>query len=147
MRNLTTPVAQKIEALLVEEPGSVFLDKGLREDLRITIRIAVEVHEFLSQSDSPQKEGLSYTINTIRSGVDHFFSVAFVANTLSDFPSRRFYRPALPTTFAALKRLFQLSYKRLIDENCNPSQRLAHLLKLARLELVLMASHFPPLDG
>jgi hypothetical protein len=135
---------ENIEELIVRDSDGFFDDQEIREDLHITIRVATEFYEFLKRySESPASEESDYVANTIRSGMDELYSLAFLCRTINISKTSWKVDRRIPKELSHLKRNFMAVFETLSEERLKPPQRLFRLIELGRLELLFLVLYFP----
>jgi hypothetical protein len=123
-----------------------FFDEGeIKEDLHVTIRIAGAFYEFLLKSgDQPSTKEIAYVTDTIRSGIDEFFALAYICRLIDTRPDTWSFDPNLQWNFADLREKFLCGFEQLAKASeATAIDRLASLLRLTHLELVFLARYFP----
>ena len=66
-----------------------------QEDLRVTVRIAADFYDFLAKSgDEPPAKEVGYMMDTIRSGMDGFFSLAYICRVINTRRDTWTFEPA-----------------------------------------------------
>jgi hypothetical protein len=74
---------KNIEDRIVAGSEGFFDEPDIRKDLHVTIRIAGDFYGFLSKShDEPSAREIAYMLDTIRSGMDEFFSLAYICRVI-----------------------------------------------------------------
>lgn len=122
-----------------------FLNEEDLETLHVTIRIARDFNDFLEKfEDNPPPGEIVYISDTIRSGIDEFFTLAQTCGVV-DIEDRRWrFDPHLHSDYHSLRREFLDRFKRLSQSSeADLIQRLFWLLTLVRLELTFLAQHYP----
>jgi hypothetical protein len=135
---------KEIEERIIAVTEELFESSKERELLHISIRVSCDFHRFLLDfGEKPPRHEAEYVADTIRSGIDWFYSLAFHCRGIKDeFVSWRFDRRA-----TASFRELRIACLRCFDDLCQPSatagEMLASLLAYIHLELVFMAQTFP----
>src|SRR5256885_12786040 len=63
----------QLEAILSESTDGFFDDSERPDDLRMTLRITLDIHKFFASWDlEPDASTISYAMGTIQSGIDEF---------------------------------------------------------------------------
>jgi len=135
---------KEIEERIIAVTEELFESPKERELLHISIRVSCDFHKFLLDfGEKPPRHEAEYVADTIRSGIDWFYSLAFHCHGIKDELVRwRFDRRAT-TSFRDLR----IACLKRFDDLCQPSatagEMLASLLAFIHLELVFMAQTFP----
>jgi hypothetical protein len=135
---------EEIEERIVAATEELFESSEERELLHISIGVSCDFHKFLLDfGETPPRDEAEYVADTIRSGIDWFYSLAFHCHGIKDeLVNWRFDRQAT-TSFRELR----IACLRCFDDLCRPSatagEMLASLLAFIHLELVFMAQTFP----
>jgi len=133
----------QMTAIIVRDAEHCFDDPGERENLQITVRIACEFLMFLQQSENmPESREAQYTVGTIRSGLDWFFSMAQTGRILTGLNLENGFGPKLPNTFSELKESYRSIFKRLLEAT-HSAEAVGLLLSLVQMMLLFMAAYFP----
>src|SRR6266849_217556 len=120
---------ENLEKLIVRESEGFFEDPDIRQDLHVTIRIATEFHDFLKLSgDSPSPEEVDYAANTIRSGIDHLFSLGFLTRSLDTSELTGTLKRKTPETFPDLRDSFISLFESFSEPRVKAADRLLRLL-------------------
>ena len=136
--------AEEIQKLIVQSTGDIFADRELREDLNVTIRIACDFYDFLSKAgDLPDVAEADYIVGTIRSGIDHFFSLAHLSNTVDSLDLQKGFELDAPRQFSEMKSSYSSVFHELVRDDLSAPRRLGFLLALVRLMMLFMAIQFP----
>lgn len=135
----------RIEDQIVKGSEDFFDDENSRCDLHITIRIARDFYKFLEKfGEKPPMERITYVSDTIRSGMDQFFDLAFSCRVINADADNWRIRQHTSWNFPALRHQFMHGFERLANSpDAGAAQMLPWLLELTHLELVFMALHFP----
>ncbi|GGA61647.1 hypothetical protein GCM10011507_11480 [Edaphobacter acidisoli] len=137
-------IVDHIEKMILD--GSCgFFDKFDVEDLHVTIRIARDFNSFLEKfGENPPTDEIVYVSDTVRSGMDQFFSLAQVCGFIETEDEKWSFDQHLSWNYGALRLEFLDTFERLHESlDVNVVQRLTWLLTLTHLELVFLAKHFP----
>jgi hypothetical protein len=135
---------KEIEERIIATTEELFESSKERELLHISIRVSCDFHKFLLDfGETPPRDEAEFVADTIRSGIDWFYLLAFHCHGIKDeLVSWRFDRQAT-TSFRELR----IACLRCFDDLCRPSatagEMLASLLSFIHLELVFMAQTFP----
>jgi hypothetical protein len=134
-----------VEGSIVTGSEGLFDEPSNRENLHVTLRIARDFYEFLSGAGEHASPGdIDYVIGTIRSGLDHFFALAYACAVIDTPRSSWDIDARGGHDFAMLKEDFIRGFERLAGSApAGVVERLAWLLSLVRLELLFVAHHFP----
>jgi hypothetical protein len=144
MKQSIESLRENLEKWIVRESDGFFEDPDIRQDLGVTIRIAAEFHEFLKLSgDSPSPEEVDYAANTIRSGIDHLFSLAFLTRSLDTSELTATLTRKIPQTFPDLRDSFVSLFESFSEPRVKAVDRLLLLLELGRLQIFFLALYFP----
>lgn len=110
----------------------------------VTIRIAVDFSEFLmthERIEDVDVEAVDYLVNTIRSGMDQFFSCEQYYRVNGD-QQRSNARWAMHSTFEALRKEYLDVFGKIGGDKLAFSERFGALLRLVELQLQFMAANF-----
>ena len=133
----------RIENFIVNASEGFFGEPTGREDLHVTIRIANDFYEFLvTYGDHPPTAEIDYMNGTIRSGMDHFFGLAYACAGVTGSESWSVETP-MPLDFIALRGRFLKGFESFSGSSSDVNAALAALLGLTHLELVFLAQNFP----
>ena len=137
-------LAKQIEDRIVNGSEGFFDTAELLTDLRITVRIACDFHQFLLNfDDTPPVNEVTYVMDTIRSGMDEFFSLAQICRVIGDeFARWNFDRQVIPS-FSELRTACLRRFEVLTRPDASAGELLASLLAFVHLELVFLAQNFP----
>jgi len=135
---------QEIENRIVAATEGLFGSAKERELLHISIRVSCEFQKFLLDfGDSPPQDEAEYVADTIRSGLDWFYLLAFHCHGLRDDLATWRFNRQVTSNFPKLRK----TCLRYFDILCRPSatagEMLTSLLAFVHLELVYMAQVFP----
>jgi hypothetical protein len=135
---------QEIENRVVAATERLFESGKEREMLHISIRVSCEFQKFLLDfGDSPSQDEAEYVADTIRSGMDWFYSLAHHCHSLpDDLATWRFDRQ-ITSNFPKLREACLGQFNILCRPSATPGEMLASLLAFIHLELIFMAQVFP----
>jgi hypothetical protein len=135
---------QEIENRIVAATENLFESAKERELLHISIRVSCEFQKFLLDfGDTPSQDEAEYVADTIRSGIDWFYLLAFHCHGLrDDLGTWRFDRLAT-SSFPKLREACLRQFDTLRRPSSTPGEMLASLLAFIHLELLFMAQVFP----
>jgi hypothetical protein len=135
----------RIEELIVTGSEGFFDEPSIRCDLRITIRIARDFYDFLVKSgEQPPAREVAYVMDTIRSGMDQFFALAYLCRVIDTGAETWVFDPHAQWDFPALRERFIRGFEQLAGSpDASAVDRLSSLLALTHLELVFLGQHFP----
>lgn len=141
---LKVDLVKRIEDSIVTGSEGFFDERNIRDDLHVVIRIAGDFYDFLVKSgERPPAKEIDYMMGTIRSGMDEFFSLAYLCGTITGSETWSFDRD-VHWNFPALRESFLRGFEHLTEaSDVSAVDGLASLLSLTRLELVFLAQHFP----
>jgi hypothetical protein len=130
-------------AVILRGSNDFFDDPKDSEDLTITVRIACEFFVFLQQSkDPPEVLGAEYTAETIRSGLDWFFSMAQTGRILTGLELQCGFGAKLPSTFSELKASYDSVFHQVLD-SVHCAKAIGLLLSLVQMMFLFMTIYFP----
>jgi galactose-1-phosphate uridylyltransferase len=137
-------LTKKIEDRIVAVTEDLFESAKEREMLHVSIRVGCDFHKFLLDfGEKPPRHEAEYVADTIRSGIDWFYSLAFHCHGIRDDLVKWTFDWQATTSFRELR----IACLRCFDDLCRPSatagEMLALLLSYIHLELVFMAQTFP----
>src|SRR4029077_18536496 len=133
----------RMTAVLLRDSEGFFDDPKESEDLQITIRIVCEFFVFLQQSnDVPELSEAEYMAETIRSGLDWFFSIAQTGGILTGLKLQTGFGPKLPNTFAELKTSYESVFQQVL-ESTHSIKAIGLLLCLVQMMFLFMTVYFP----
>jgi hypothetical protein len=133
-------VGQIEEAILV----GCGLHETNRKDLHITIRIAKDFYDFLSNfGECPKAEQIDYISGTIRSGIDEFYLLAYSCRSHFRANLKEAINPLAQWDFPHMRQRFMSIFEHLIDSHLSCEEKLASLFLLTHIELAFMAQNFP----
>ena len=120
------------------------LHSTTREDLHVTIRIAMDFYDFLAKyGETPDGEQIDYMAGTIRSGIDEFYLLAYSCRSVVRAGETKSFDPHEQWNFPTLRERFMRGFEQLTDPEVGAVDKLASLFALTHLELVFLAQHFP----
>ena len=133
----------QMRAIIVRDSEGFFDDPRHSEDLQITVRVACEFFIFLQQSnDVPELGDAEYMAETIRSGMDWFFSMAQTGGILTGLKLQHGFGPKLPSTFIELKASYESAFHQVLESDYS-IKALGLLLSLIQMMLLFMTVYFP----
>jgi len=107
---------EQMTAIIVRDSEGFFDDPKESESLQITVRVACEFFIFLQRSkDVPELGEAEYMAETIRSGMDWFFSMAQTGRILTGLKLQRGFGPKLPSTFSELKASYASVFDQVLE--------------------------------
>jgi hypothetical protein len=132
----------QMTAIIVRDAEGYFDDPSEREAMQITVRIACEFFVFLRQSnDVPELSKAEYMAETIRSGLDWFFSMAQTGRILTGLELKTGFGPKLPSTFSELKETYVSVFHQVL-ESSHSVKAAGLLLSLVQMMLLFMTAYF-----
>lgn len=133
----------QMTAILVRDAEGYFDAPREKENLQITVRIACEFLMFLQRSNNmPEWDGAEYMAETIRSGLDWFFSMAQTGRILTGLELKSGFGPKLPGTFSELKDSCESLFQQVLESN-HSVKALGLLLSLVQMMFLFMTVYFP----
>jgi len=133
----------RMRAIILRDSQGFFDDPKESEDLQITIRIACEFFTFLQKSNGvPELADAEYMAETIRSGLDWFFSIAQTGSILTGLKLQTGFGPKLPGTFAELKASYNTVFHQVL-ESTHSIESIGLLLSLVQMMFLFMTVYFP----
>jgi hypothetical protein len=133
----------RMTAVILRDSEGYFDDPKESEDLQITVRIACEFFVFLKQSkDPPELAEAEYMAETIRSGLDWFFSMAQTGGGLIGLKLQSGFGPKLPSTFPELKVSYDSVFHGVL-ESTHSVKAIGLLLSLVQMMVLFMTVYFP----
>jgi hypothetical protein len=133
----------QIRAIVLRDSEGFFDDPKENENLQITVRIACEFYLFLHQSDStPELSDADYMAETIRSGLDWFFSLAHTGSVLAGLNLRQGFGQELPRNLSELRVSYDSTLRQL-RECTRSAKAIGLLLSLVQMMLLFMTLYFP----
>jgi hypothetical protein len=135
---------QEIENRIVAATENLFESAKERELLHISIRVSCDFHKFLLDfGDTPPQDETEYIADTVRSGIDWFYLLAFHCHGLRDDLSIWRFNRQTTTNFPKLREACLREFDVLCQPSSTPGELLASLLALIHLELIFMVQVFP----
>ncbi len=135
-------VLERLALLLNTGTDGLFRDPEDQRDLRVALRIGCEFYSFLASSPQrPPDDDCEYVAQTVRSGLDQLYSLAFGSNMVGTLPVPEVTQAALD--YKSLREEVVRVFEGLLDESITPEVRVRRLLRLAKLELMFLALSFP----
>jgi hypothetical protein len=132
----------QMTAIIVRDAEGYFDDPSEREAMQITVRIACEFFVFLRQSnDVPELSKAEYMAETIRSGLDWFFSMAQTGRILTGLELKTGFGPKLPSTYSELKETYVSVFHQVL-ESSHSVKAAGLLLSLVQMMLLFMTAYF-----
>lgn len=132
----------QMTAIIVRDAEGYFDDPTEREAMQITVRIACEFFVFLRQSnDVPELRKAEYMAETIRSGLDWFFSMAQTGRILTGLKLNTGFGPKLPSTYSELKESYESVFHQLLQAS-HSVKAAGLLLSLVQMMLLFMTVYF-----
>jgi hypothetical protein len=137
-------LTKQIEDRIVAVTEELFEAAKERELLHVSIRVSCDFHKFLLDfGEKPPRDEAEFVADTIRSGIDWFFLLAFHCHGIRDDLARwRFDRQAT-ASFRELRVACLRCFEDLCRSSATAGEMLASLLAFIHLELVFMAQTFP----
>lgn len=133
----------RMTAVILRDSEVFFDDPKESEDLQITIRIVCEFFVFLQQTNNvPELGEAKYMAETIRSGLDWFFSIAQTGGILTGLKLQTGFGPKLPSTFAELKTSYESVFQQVLDST-RSIKAIGLLLSLVQMMFLFMTVYFP----
>jgi hypothetical protein len=132
----------QMTAVLVRDTEGYFDDPDENEALQITVRIACEFFVFLHANEVPEFSKADYMADTIRSGMDWFFPMAWTGAVLKGLELHRGFGPKLPGTFSEMRSSYDSVFHQLL-ESTHSIKALGLLLTLVQMMLLFMVVYFP----
>lgn len=142
-------LANRIEDRIMAGSQDFFDEAPIRKDLHVTIRIAEDFYNFLVKAgEKPSPEEVTHVSDTIRSGIDEFFALAYICKVINTERGTWAFDRHVRWDFPALRERFLRGFEELAESpDANAAQSLASLLALTHLELVFLAQNFPAVSG
>jgi hypothetical protein len=132
----------QVTAIIVRDAEGYFDDPSESEAMQITVRIACEFLVFLRQSnDVPELSKAEYMAETIRSGLDWFFSMAQTGRILTGLKLKTGFGPKLPSTYSELKDSYESVFHQLLEAS-HSVKAVGLLLSLVQMMLLFMTFYF-----
>jgi hypothetical protein len=133
----------QMKAVILRDSEGYFDDPQESEDLQITVRVACEFFAFLKRSsDPPELPEAEYMAETIRSGLDWFFSMAQTGSCLTGLKLQSGFSGKLPSTFSELKSSYDSVFQKVL-ESTHSVKAIGFLLSLVQLMFPFMTVYFP----
>lgn len=133
----------QMTAVILRGSEGFFDDPKDSEDLKVTVRIACEFFVFLQQSNgAPGVEEAEYMADTIRSGLDCFFSMSWTGRILTGLELQSGFVAKLPSTFSELKASYDSVFQQLL-ESVHCAKAIGLLLSLVQMMILFMTIYFP----
>ena len=132
----------KIATLFVRDAGDSF--GGDETTIRVTLRIAIDFWHFLEthkQLGDADGEEVDYAVNTIRSGMDDFFTCEEHYRVLAK-PSNGKHQWAMHSRFPTLREEYLEVFAKMRNDDLSFIERLSTLLRLVELQLQFTAAYF-----
>lgn len=132
----------QITKCILRESEDFFGDPDDLAVLNNTVRIACEFFDFLRRTDGvPGLEDAEYMADTIRFGIDDFYTMGQWGRILTALELRRGFSESLPTTLPGMKKLYDTIFEQLIQ--CTSSAKgVGLLLSLVQMMLLFMTAYF-----
>ena len=139
--DMTDRVDQICELFMRDSQGQ--LDPAAVADLRVAVRISVDFWDFLARygSAAPPSE-VEYMMNTIRSGIDDFFSVAVLHCVLQESTPNSGLEWIEAGDVEATRSAYETRFRALMNPDIGFAERLENLLSLCQGQLVFLAQGF-----
>jgi hypothetical protein len=135
---------KEIEDRILATTEDLFESAKERELLHISIRVSCDFHKFLLDfGEAPPKVESEYVADTIRSGIDWFFSLAFHCRGIRDDLAKWRFDRQPTANFRELRIACLKHFDDLYRPSAAGGEMLASLLAFIHLELVFMAQTFP----
>ena len=133
----------RMTAIILRDSEGFFDDPKESESLQITVRVACEFFIFLQRSKAvPELGEAEYMAETIRSGMDWFFSMAQTGRILTGLKLQSGFGPKLPSTFSELKASYE-SVLHQVLESTHSIKAIGLLLSLVQMMFLFMTVYFP----
>jgi hypothetical protein len=137
-------LAKEIEDRIVNGSEVFFEPAASLVELRLTIRIAHDFHQFLLKfGETPPADEVTYAMDTIRSGLDQFFLLAYSCRVIGKESARWNFERSVVSTFSELRRDYLRRFEELSRSEASGGELLVSLLALVHLELTFLAQNFP----
>jgi hypothetical protein len=134
---------EQMTAIIVRDSEGFFDDPKESESLKITVSVACEFFIFLQRSkDVPELGEAERMAETIRSGMDWFFSMAQTGRILTGLKLQRGFGPKLPNTFSELKASYASVFDQVL-ESTHSIKAMGLLLSLIQMLFLFMTVYFP----
>ena len=136
-------LVDRIAELIVRDAEGFFDEASDREDLYVSIRIAVDFHQFLvAGTQRPSANDVAYVMDTVRSGIDQLFHLANSCRVITGSETWPLDRRAY-SGFEEIREAFLRHFANLTRDEASSTERLASLLVLSHLELVFVGLGYP----
>lgn len=134
----------EIENRIVAATEDLFQSAKERELLHTSIRVSCDFHKFLLDfGDAPPTDEAEFVADTIRSGIDWFYSLAHHCYLIREDPAKWAFDRKATSSFRDLRAACLNRFEILCQPSANAGEMLAALLSFIHLELVFMAQTFP----
>jgi len=139
---MTTDTVDQIFQLFARDSNGQ-LDAAATSDIRVAIRISGEFCDFVAKfgGTAPQPE-VEYMMNTIRSGIDEFYSIAVLHRVLEHSGTSSKFEWIEERDWGVLGSIYQTRFRALQDPSINFAERLENLLSLCQSQLLFLARSF-----
>jgi hypothetical protein len=135
---------KQIEERIISGSEDFFSPPATLAELRVTLRIAYEFHRFLLKfGETPPMNEVTYMMDTIRSGLDHFFLLAYSCRAIDNKVAKWSFDRDAGASFPQLRRYYLHCFEELCRPEADAGDRLASLLALVHLKLTFLAQNFP----
>lgn len=135
---------KEIEDRIVAATEDLFGSEKERELLHISIRVSCDFHKFLLDfGDQPPRHEAEYVADTIRSGIDWFYLLAFQCHGIRDDLAKWTFERQATSNFRELRKACLKHFEILCSASASTGELLGSLLAFIHLELVFMAQTFP----
>jgi hypothetical protein len=135
---------QEIENRVVAATEELFESLKERELLHVSIRVSCDFHKFLLDfGDEPPTDEAEFAADTIRSGIDWFYSLAHHCHGITDDLAEWSFDRKVTSSFRDSRAACLKCFEILLDPSAKGGVILAALLAFIHLELVFMAQIFP----
>jgi hypothetical protein len=132
----------QMTAVLVRDAEGYFDDPKENEALQTTVHIACEFFMFLQVNEVPEFSKADYMADTIRSGMDWFYPMAWTGSVLTGLKLQRGFGPRLPGTYSEMRSSYDTVFRQLL-ESTHSIKALGLLLSLVQMMLLFMVVYFP----
>jgi hypothetical protein len=137
-------LTKQTEDLIVNGLEDFFESPEARMDLHVTVRVAYDFHRFLLDfGETPPLDEVVYVMETIRSGMDQFFSLAYSCRVVSDGVAKWNFDRQVVSSSSELRTGCLHRFEELRRPEASATELLASLLALVHLELTFLAQNFP----
>lgn len=135
---------KEIKERIIAATEELFESEKEREFLHISIRVSCDFHKFLLDfGDEPPLDEAEYVADTIRSGIDWFYLLAFHCHGIRDDLAKWSFDRQATSHFRELRAACLKRFEVLCSASSTAGELLASLLSFIHLELVFMAQIFP----